>query len=186
MNFNFFLKGEYDDALMNTQHPERIQVKSVLRQQNTLETAEKQKNKPKPIQTQAFDEPPPNAPNGRDDISYQIVQMCETNYAEPMRLIYWRMKSDGEQFSILWRERRRGWYFQELVTKENEQWSSECRVLPSFLPLLEPDDTVWVELTKKATTEDWCALDDIFLNTLAFPGSEIILAGSDLVALRKG
>ncbi len=107
--------------------------------------------------------------------------MCETNYGEPIRLIYWRMKSDGEQFSILFRERRRGWYFQELVTKENEQWSSECRVLPSFLPLLEPDGKVWVEITKKATTEDWCAIDEIFLNTLAFPGSQVILAGSDLI-----
>ena len=43
VNFQYFLKGEYDDALVNAQHPEPIQIKSVLRQQNTLETAEKQK-----------------------------------------------------------------------------------------------------------------------------------------------
>jgi hypothetical protein len=54
-------------------------------------------------------------------------------------------------------------------------------VLPSFLPLLEPDETIWAKLTRKATTEDWCALDEIFLNTFAFPGSEVILAGANLI-----
>ena len=47
--------------------------------------------------------------------------------------------------------------------------------------LLEPDATTWNNLTKKATQKDWYALDEIFLNTMIFPGSKVIFAGSDLV-----
>lgn len=68
MNFNFFLKGEYDDALVNTQHTEPIQTKPAPKQKNTLKTAEKQKNQSKLTQTQAINEPLPNAPDGCDDI----------------------------------------------------------------------------------------------------------------------
>ena len=89
--------------------------------------------------------------------------------------------SNKEQFSILFRECRRGWYFQMLLTQNKDKWSSEYRVLPSFLNLLEPDETTWMKLTKLATPEDWYALDEIFLNTLIFPSNKVMFAGSNLV-----
>ena len=76
--------------------------------------------------------------------------------------------SNKEQFSILFRECRRGWYFQMLLTQNKDKWSSEYRVLPSFLNLLEPDETTWMKLTKLATPEDWYALDEIFLTLFIF------------------
>ena len=143
---------------------------------------EKQENEPEATAPQVTDEPPPNAPpDGWDDFSPQLAEICESVYGEPVRLIYWRVDGGGKQFSTLFRERRRGWYFQMLLTKENGKWSSEHRVPPSFLLLLKPDETAWAKLTKEATTEDWYALDEIFLDTLAFPGSEVLLAGSDLI-----
>ena len=62
--------------------------------------------------------------------------------------------NDRKQFNILFGERRRGWYFQMLLTQNNDKWSSEHRVLPSFLNLLEPDETTWAKLTQLATRED--------------------------------
>lgn len=141
-----------------------------------------QKNELKATATQVTDEPPPLAPDGHDELSSQVAQICEITYREPIRLISWVIeKGDKKPFTALFRERRRGWYFQMLVTEENEKWHTKTRVFPSFLPLLEPDESTWVKLTKKATTEDWCALDQVFLNTLIFPGSEVILAGPDLI-----
>ncbi len=142
---------------------------------------EKRENERQVTAPQLTDEPPPNAPDGWDDFSPQLAEICESVCGEPVRLIYWRVDGEGKQFSTLFRERRRGWYFQMLLIKENGKWSSEHRVLPSFLLLLKPDETAWAKLTKEATTEDWYALDEIFLDTLAFPGSEVLLAGSDLI-----
>ena len=82
---------------------------------------------------------------------------------------------------MLFRECRRGWYLQMLLTQNNDKWTSEHRVLPSFLNLLEPDETDWAKLTESATAEDWYALDEIFLKTIVFSGSRVIFAGSDLV-----
>lgn len=143
----------------------------------------KQKNEPQATAPKLTDEPPPKAPDGCDDFSPQLAQVCEIIYREPVQLIYWRIDKKGRQINALFRERRRGWYFEMLLTKENEseEWSSEHRVLPSFLPLLESGETIWAQLTTKATPEDWCALDEIFLNTSIFPGSEFILAGANAI-----
>ena len=128
-------------------------------------------------------EPVPHAPEGFAHVSPQLAELCEAVYGEPVRLVHWQMKDDNgqQQFSTLFRECRRGWYFQMLLTQQQGKWSSEHRVLPSFLNLLEPDETVWAELTKSATAKDWYALDEIFLDTLIYPKSRVILAGSDLV-----
>ncbi len=134
-------------------------------------------------QTETFKEPVPYAPDGFSHLSSQIAELCESVYEEPVRLIHWKMNNDNnkEQFSILFRECRRGWYFQMLLTQNKGKWSSEYRILPSFLNLLDPDETTWAKLTKLATPEDWYALDEIFLNTLIFPGNKVMFAGSDLV-----
>ena len=126
-------------------------------------------------------EPAPYAPDGFAHVSPQLAELCESVYGEPVRLVHWQMKNEnGQQFSTLFREYRRGWYFQMLLTQE-DKWSSNYRVLPSFLNLLEPDETIWAKLTKSATAKDWYALDEIFLNTLIYPKSRVIFAGSDLV-----
>jgi uncharacterized protein YjhX (UPF0386 family) len=145
------------------------------------ETVERQRNKLIETEMEISEEPAPNAPDGYDDISPQVAELCETVYGEPVRLIYWQIEGDNKQTTTLFREHRRGWYFQMLLTENDGKWSSEHRVLPSFLKLLEPDETTWAKLTKKATKKDWCALDEIFLDTLVFPGSKVILAGSDLI-----
>ena len=134
-------------------------------------------------ETETIDDPPPHAPDGCEAISNKIAELCETTYGEPIILVYWQHKDDNNQVNTLFRERRRGWYIQMLLTDNdgNGQWTSEHRVLPSFLNLLKPDETTWAKLTKKASQEDWYALDEIFFNTLAFPGSKVILAGSELI-----
>ena len=128
-------------------------------------------------------EPAFHAPEGFAHLSPQLAELCESVYGEPVRLVHWQMKNENEeqQFNTLFRECRRGWYFQMLLTQNKGKWSSNYRVLPSFLNLLEPDETTWVKLTKSATAEDWYALDEIFLNTLIYPKSKVIFAGSDLV-----
>ena len=138
----------------------------------------------KPVVTQTdTKEPAPHAPEGFTHISPQLAELCESVYGEPVRLIHWQMKNENgkQQFGTLFRECRRGWYFQMLLTQKADKWSSDYRVLPSFLNLLEPDETTWAELTKSATAKDWYALDEIFLNTILFPSSKVIFAGSDLV-----
>ena len=130
-----------------------------------------------------FIEPAPHAPEGLTDLSPHLAELCESVYEEPVRLIHWQMKDNNgeQQFSTLFRECRRGWYFQMLLTQNKDKWSSNHRVLPSFLNLLDPDETTWAKLTESATAEDWYALDEIFLNTIIFPNSRVIFAGSDLV-----
>ena len=130
-----------------------------------------------------FIEPAPHAPEGLTDLSPHLAELCESVYEEPVRLIHWQMKNNNreQQFRTLFRECRRGWYFQMLLTQKGDKWTSEHRVLPSFLNLLDPDETTWAKLTESATAEDWYALDEIFLNTIIFPNSRVIFAGSDLV-----
>lgn len=145
------------------------------------QTSEKPKNNSVETEIKTIQEPTPNAPDGYDHLSSKVAELCESIYGEPVQLVYWQISSDQKQTSTLVREMRRGWYLQMLLTENNGQWISEERVLPSFLNLLEPDETIWAKLTQKATREDWYALDKIFLNTLVFPNSKVILAGEELV-----
>ena len=147
------------------------------------ETSATAKNSKPVVNKTEIEEPVPHAPDGLAHVSPQLAELCESVYGEPVRLIHWQMKdNNGEQeFSTLFRECRRGWYFQMLLTQEKDKWSSNHRVLPSFLNLLESDETTWAKLTESATAEDWYALDEIFLNTVIFSSSRVIFAGSDLV-----
>lgn len=126
-------------------------------------------------------EPAPYAPDGFSHMSPEIVKLCESKYPEPIKLIHWQKTDNQEQFTILLRECRRGWYFQMLLTKNEEKWSSEYCLLPCFLSLLNYKETTWTKLTKSAKPEDWYALDEIFLNAMIFPSITITLAGSNLV-----
>ena len=162
------LEFEYEQLL--NQKRQKISKKSNLSNQNLITTSRR-----------TLDKTLPHTPYGCEEISQMVAELCESTYGEPIRLVYWQNSDDNNQFNTLFRERRRGWYIQMLLTENDGQWTSEDRVLPSFLNLLEPDETTWAKLTKNATPEDWCALDEIFFNTLAFPGSKVILAGSDLI-----
>jgi hypothetical protein len=51
------------------------------------------------------------------------------------------------------------------------------KVCPIFLPLLEPDEHLWHELTCSALPEDWYALDEIIRLGFKFQGSQIRWAG---------
>ena len=141
------------------------------------------KNSKPVVNKTEIEEPVPHAPEGLAHVSPQLAELCESVYGEPVRLIHWQMKDNNgeQQFSTLFRECRRGWYFQMLLTQKEGKWSSSHRVLPSFLNLLEPDENAWAELTESATAKDWYALDEFFLNTVIFPNSRVIFAGSDLV-----
>lgn len=51
------------------------------------------------------------------------------------------------------------------------------KVCPIFLPLLEPDEHLWHELTCSALPEDWYALDEIIRLGIKFQGSQLRWAG---------
>ena len=156
---------------------------SATSKNNLVEDKTVEKNSEPVANKTEIKEPVPHAPEDFTHLSPQLAELCKSVYGEPVRLIHWQMKNNNreQQFRTLFRECRRGWYFQMLLTQKGDKWTSEHRVLPSFLNLLEPDETTWAKLTKLATLEDWYALDEIFLNTIIFPNSRVIFAGSDLV-----
>jgi len=124
------------------------------------------------------DEPPPISPSGMEDRVSDVIRMCEKVYSnEPIRLIEWHLGED-QQINALFRERRRGWYFDFNVSQNrNGKRSTVHKVCPIFLPLLEPDEHLWHELTRSALPEDWYALDEVIRLGLKFQGSQIRWAG---------
>ena len=137
------------------------------------------------IQEDDFDEPSPFTPDeyekqDYEEMCYNISRFCECVYGEPVRLIFWQKQNHKNQYDMLFRDRRRGWYFQMVFAEKGKDSSPEYRVYKPFLHLLE-SKIEWVKLTKRASKEDWCALDELFLNTIIFPGSQVICAGSELV-----
>jgi hypothetical protein len=123
-------------------------------------------------------EPPPISPTGREDHVSNIVRMCEGSYAnEPIRLIEWHLGKEN-QINCLFRERRRGWYLNSCFSQNKKgEWITKRKVCPIFLPLLEPDEQLWYELTCSALPQDWYAIDEIIRLGLKFQGSQIRLAG---------
>ncbi len=122
-------------------------------------------------------EPPPISPRGEEGSSQEIQRICaDALNDDPIRLIRWSRKEGG--ITALFRERRRGWYYQ-LTLEENRKGkiSRVHKVAPFFLPLLDPNEYLWAESTERATPEDWLALDGLMLLRLDFPESEIRLAG---------
>lgn len=124
------------------------------------------------------DEPPPISPSGMEDRTSDVIRICEEAYSnEPIRLIEWRL-GEEQQINALFRERRRGWYLNlSLSQNKKGKWSTVHKVCPIFLPLLEPDEHLWHELTCSALPEDWYALDEIIRLGLKFQGSQIRWAG---------
>ena len=108
-----------------------------------------------------IDEPPTICPPGAEEVTSNIAEACQEAYPEDIRLIKWHMNKD-EDIAILFRERRRGWYFQmTLLENATGKWESVNRVSPLFLPLLQPDEFAWHKLTEVASSEDWYAMDEI-------------------------
>ena len=137
------------------------------------------------IKEDDFAEPPPYIIDSQENKTYQEMgdtfpQFCEYVYGEPIRLIFWNKPDNKNKFDLLFRERRRGWYFQLSLTKVKGDWKPEYRVYKPFLNLLE-SKIKWKKLTTRATKEDWCALDQIFLSSLIYPESKIIFVSSDLI-----
>jgi hypothetical protein len=124
------------------------------------------------------DEPPPISPSGMENLTSDVIRICEEAYSnELIRLIEWHL-GEEQQINALFRERRRGWYFNLSVSQNSKgKWSTVRKVCPIFLPLLEPDEHLWHELTCSALPEDWYALDKIVRLGLKFPGSQIRWAG---------
>lgn len=125
-------------------------------------------------------EPPPFAPDDSEEMSVAIAQMCEDIYGEPIRLVAWRVEQKANIVGIF-REHRRGWYFEVKFTQRQEEWRSSHRVLPIFLPLLDPDEMLWAQLTTSAQARDWWALDSIIFTSSIVPGSILSLAGPDTI-----
>lgn len=124
-------------------------------------------------------ESPPKCPEGMDDISSDLVSLCERAVSdEEIRLISWELDKE-QQFFVLFRERRRGRYFQIICSQNDTKnfFTPTPKLCPKFLPLLEPDGSLWLRLTRLASIEDWCAIDEIIHLGLEFPDSEIRLLG---------
>lgn len=108
-------------------------------------------------------------------------------YGEPVHLIGTHRFNDddgNDKDLFILREIRRGYYLEMLVeyTKNDlSNTSTSHRVLPSFLPLLENKEKTWKKFTKKASDEDWSALDEIMLNTVLCSSSHVLFAGADLI-----
>jgi hypothetical protein len=107
-----------------------------------------------------------------------VIRICEEAYSdEPIRLIEWNFGED-RQINALFRERRRGWYFNlRLSPNKKGEFHTARKVSPIFLPLLDPDEHLWHKLTCSALPEDWYALDEIIRLGLKFEGSQIRWAG---------
>ncbi|BAZ44931.1 hypothetical protein NIES4102_19480 [Chondrocystis sp. NIES-4102] len=162
---------EWTPAIVQARHKDLVEQLKKIWQLKESET----------INKNILPDPEPYAPDGFAHMSPEIVKLCQSIYPEPIKLIHWQKNDYQEQFSILLRECRRGWYFQMLLTQNKDKWSSEYRLLPCFLSLLNYKETTWTKLTKLAKPEDWYALDEIFLNAMIFPNTIITLAGSDLI-----
>ena len=123
-------------------------------------------------------ESPSKCPEGMAYISSDLVSLCERAVSdEKIRLISWEL--DKEQFFVLFRERRRGRYFQIIFSQSDRgnYFTPTPKLCPKFLPLLEPDGSLWFRLTRLASIKDWCAIDKIVHLGLEFPDSEIRLLG---------
>jgi hypothetical protein len=123
-------------------------------------------------------QPPPISPDDMGDITSEIINICEEAYSnEPIRLIEWQL-GEEQEINALFRERRRGWYLNlRLSQNRRGKRSMVHKISPIFLPLLEPDEHLWHELTCSALPEDWYALDEIIRLGLKFQGSQIRWAG---------
>jgi hypothetical protein len=113
-----------------------------------------------------------------EHITKDLVNLCERVLSgEAIRLISWELKE--KHFFLLFRERRRGKYFQMRFPENNLKSSllPTPNLYPKFRALLEPDDSLWPRLTKSAPIEDWCALDELVYLSLKFSDSEIRLLG---------
>jgi uncharacterized protein (DUF983 family) len=123
----------------------------------------------------------------KDEDDLDSEDILSSLYGEAVHLIGSHRFNDddgNDKDLFILREIRRGYYLEMLVeyTKNDlSNTSTSHRVLPSFLPLLENKEKTWKKFTKKASDEDWLALDEIMLNTVLFSSSHVLFAGADLI-----
>lgn len=153
--------------------------------QKLAEKLNSKETKPKQKQRDVNQETNVNTSNDHSNLNDEVTQfaynICAEVYPEKVHIVHHSFQPETSTIHIIFREIRRGWYFELMLEKQNEGFSSSHRVLPSFLSLLEGNETLWVKLTKKATKKDWLALDEIVLNTIVYPGSNIMLAGENVI-----
>jgi TIR domain len=138
---------------------------------------QKRRNQPPTDDIIPKDEPPPISPSNMEDRNPDVIQICKEAYPnESIRLIQWEV-GEKQKLNALFRERRRGWYFQLILCEKNGALQRSHRPCPIFLPLLNPDEHLWEKLTRSASPKDWYAMDEIIRLGIKFPGSEIRLAG---------
>ncbi len=114
----------------------------------------------------------------------QLAEICQTVYGEPVKIIDWETEESEDKFEIkiLFREERRGWYLEMVITQSQSGKNfSSHRVLPFFLPLLDPDETQWHALTQEATETDWQALDQLFALSRQLSETTIAFADADVI-----
>lgn len=109
-----------------------------------------------PIDFKALqNEAPPKCPEGMEHITRDLVSLCERGISgEAIRLISWELKE--KHFFLLFRERRRGRYFQMSFSQDNLKSSllPTPNLYPKLRPLLDPDESLWPRLTRLASIED--------------------------------
>lgn len=159
---------------------ERLKQEELERQRQAQNQEAEERAERERIQRRNRDELLPISPSGMEEHSPYVIQLCEAAYPnESIRLIEWKLEK--RQLNALFRECRRGWYFQltSILSKiqEGSGVPIDYKVCPFFLPLLEPDEYLWAKLTKSASPEDWYAMDEIIRLGLKSPGSEIRLVG---------
>lgn len=115
------------------------------------------------------------------DPEAHLQQVCAIAYGEPIQIVFWRLRDTQGNLEIVFREHRRGWYFQMLLLREDQQYKSEYQALPTFTLLLGDDVKYWEKLTEQATAEDWLAIDKIMLYALTIPGSKIFFADERII-----
>ncbi|MGB2923867.1 MAG: hypothetical protein WBB82_01025 [Limnothrix sp.] len=124
---------------------------------------------------------PSDKASAQQDPEKHLKQVCEAIHGEPIHMLFWRVKDQAGNLEIVFRELRRGWYFQVLLLRDGDRYSPERQILPDFLPLLEPNEKLWENLTEKATPEDWLAIDNLILYALTVPDSQLLFADENLI-----
>lgn len=127
---------------------------------------------------------PPNFVADQSDLDEDIQDLsniCQSQHGEPIQLVTWKKRDDGNGFDMIFREIRRGLYYELNMFKEDGEWVADRRILPAFLPVLESDAGDWIEFTAETPAENWTGLDYIIYITQVFPHAKLYLAGEDLI-----
>lgn len=127
---------------------------------------------------------PPHFVADQSDLGEDIQDLsnvCQSQHGEPIQLVTWKKRDDANGFDMIFREIRRGLYYELNMFKEDGEWVADRGILPAFLPVLESDAGDWTEFTAEAPAENWIGFDYIIYTTQVFPDAKLYLAGEDLI-----